>query len=170
MATGTQIPVEQYLSTDYEREPEYIHGEIVERPMPNLIHSVIQQFLSVRLHSVGQCCPELRLRLAEDLYLEPDLSVFVTSTPTDLVPSTPPDIVVEIVSPDERYPRLLEKLEEYRRWGVRHIWVVEPQMQRFQVYADGSLTSVPQFEVSERGFALSASELFDYVSARRTSA
>ena len=99
-----------------------------------------------------------------------DVSVFVTSRPTDLVPSTPPDIVVEIVSPDERYPRLLEKLEEYRRWGVPHIWVVEPQMQRFQVYADGSLTSVEKFEVSERGFALSVSELFDYVSARRTPA
>ncbi len=44
MATGTQIPVEQYLSTDYEREPEYIRGEIVERPIPNLIHSIIEGF------------------------------------------------------------------------------------------------------------------------------
>jgi Uma2 family endonuclease len=167
MATGTQIPVEQYLSTDYEREPEYIHGEIVERPMPNLIHSIIQQFLSVRLDSVGQCCPELRLRLAEDLFLEPDLSVFVTSTPTDLVPSTPPDIVVEIVSPDQRYPRLLEKLEEYSRWGVPHIWVVEPQMQRLQVYTAGNLRSVLQFELPERGFALAVRDLFDYVTARK---
>jgi Uma2 family endonuclease len=167
MPTGTQIPVEQYLSTDYEREPEYIHGEIVERPMPNLIHSIIQQFLSVRLDSVGQCCPELRLRLAEDLYLEPDLSVFVTSTPTELAPSTPPDIVVEIISPDERYPRLLEKLEEYRRWGVPHIWVVEPQMQRLQVYMADNLTSVLQFELPERGFSLTAGDLFDYVTARK---
>ena len=112
-------------------------------------------------------CPELRLRLAEDLYLEPDLSVFVTSTPTELAPSTPPDIVVEIISPDEPYPRLLEKLDEYSRWGVPHIWVVEPQMQRLQVYTAGNLTSVLQFELPERGFALSARDLFDYVTARR---
>lgn len=166
MAAGTTIPVEQFLSTEYERAPEYIRGEIVERPMPSLTHSVIQQFLSVRLHPIGMCCPELRLRLAEDLYLEPDISVFVTSRPTEQVPSTPPDIVVEIVSPDERYPRLLGKLEEYSRWGAPHIWVIEPQMQRFQVYAAGSLTNVPQFELPERGFALQARELFDYVSAR----
>jgi Uma2 family endonuclease len=167
MATGTQIPVEQYLSTSYERESEYIRGEIVEKPMGNLIHSIIQQFLSVRLHAVGLCCPELRLRLAEDLVLVPDLSVFVTSRPTEQVPTRPPDIVVEIVSPDQRYPEMLEKLEEYRRWGVPHIWVVEPQMQRLQIYTESGLANVSQIELPERGFALSASELFDYVSARR---
>ena len=156
MATGTQIPVEQYLSTDYEREPEYIHGEVVERPMPNLIHSIVQEFLTVRLHPVGQCCPGLRLRLAKDVFLVPDLSVFVTSRPTEMVPSTPPDIVVEIVSPDQRYPQFLEKLDECSRWGVPHIWVIEPQMQRFQVYTAGSLTSVLQFGLPERGFALQA--------------
>jgi Uma2 family endonuclease len=84
-----------------------------------------------------------------------------------MIPSTPPDIVMEIVSPDERYPRLLEKLDKYSRWGVPHIWVVEPQMQRLQVYTAGNLTSVLQFDLPEREFALTARDLFDYVTARK---
>ncbi len=36
----------------------------------------------------------------------------------------PPDLIVEIVSPSERVPYVLKKMEDYRRWGVkRQVWV-----------------------------------------------
>jgi len=36
----------------------------------------------------------------------------------------PPDLIVEIVSPLDRLPYILEKMEDYRRWGVkRQVWV-----------------------------------------------
>jgi Uma2 family endonuclease len=37
------------------------------------------------------------------------------------VPDTPPLIVVEILSPDDRLTEVREKLEEYRAWGVPHV-------------------------------------------------
>ena len=64
MATKTLITAEQYLSTHFEYEPEFVRGEIVERPLPNNTHSKIQQRLSVLLDRTGFCYPELRVRVA----------------------------------------------------------------------------------------------------------
>ncbi len=36
----------------------------------------------------------------------------------------PPDLIVEIASPSDSLPYILEKMEDYRRWGVkRQVWV-----------------------------------------------
>ncbi len=36
----------------------------------------------------------------------------------------PPDLIVEIVSPSDSLPYILEKMEDYRKWGVkRQVWV-----------------------------------------------
>jgi Uma2 family endonuclease len=37
-----------------------------------------------------------------------------------------PDLAVEVVSPNDRYARVDDKVEEYREAGVRLIWVVNP--------------------------------------------
>ena len=49
MATKALITPQQYLATQFEREPELVHGEVVERPLPNLIHGRTQQRLAVHL-------------------------------------------------------------------------------------------------------------------------
>ena len=36
-------------------------------------------------------------------------------------------VVVEIISPDDRYGRLTHRLEDYRRWGVPHVWLIDPK-------------------------------------------
>jgi Uma2 family endonuclease len=84
MATKAFIVTpEQYLATQFEREPELVRGEIAERPLPNLIHGRTQQRLAVHLDSVGYCCTEVRMRLAEDLYRIPDVAVFEGTGPAD---------------------------------------------------------------------------------------
>ena len=160
MATKALITPQQYLSTQFEREPELVHGELVERPLPNLIHGRTQQRLAVHLDGVGYCCTEVRMRLAEDLYRIPDVAVFEGAGPTEAVPTAPPLLVVEISSPDDRLDAMLQKLDEYRTWGVRHIWLIEPERRRIHVYDQGSLTAVSRLELAEFGFTVTAQELF----------
>ncbi len=122
-------------------DAEYVRGEIVARGMPDLVHSGVQKRLVVIFALVEDAekryaFPELRLQLAEDVFRVPDLAVF-GDVPTQLVPNRPPLCVVEIVSRDDRYTELLQKLDEYHRWGVSHIWVVDPWLERLSVY-DGS--------------------------------
>ena len=160
MATKALITPQQYLATQFEREPELVHGELVERPLPNLIHGRTQQRLAVHLDGVGYCCTEVRMRLAEDLYRIPDVAVFEGTGPTEAVPTAPPLLVVEISSPEDRLDAMLQKLDEYRTWGVRHIWLIEPERKRIHVYDQGSLTAVSRLELAEFGFTVTAQELF----------
>jgi len=160
MATKTFLTPQQYFATTFEREPELVHGELVERPLPNLIHGRTQQRLAVHLDGLGYCCTEVRMRLAEDLYRIPDIAVFEGTGPADAVPAIAPLLVVEISSPDDRLAAMLQKLEEYRVWGVQHIWLIEPELKRKHVYDHGSLREVSRLELPQFGLAVTAQQVF----------
>ena len=52
VATKTQITAEQYLRMTFEHDAEFVHGEIVERAMPDYIHSRIQVLLAALFESL----------------------------------------------------------------------------------------------------------------------
>ncbi|MGB8645592.1 MAG: Uma2 family endonuclease [Anaerolineae bacterium] len=54
-----------------------------------------------------------------------------------------PDLIVEILSPDDRWQEVMHKLREYFEIGVRLVWVVDPE--ECVVYAYRSLTDVRAF-------------------------
>ena len=153
MATTIRVSPQDYLrmgKPSDRPDVEYVRGEIVERGMPDLVHSGVQKRLIVifstleDLHRV-YAFPELRLQLADDLFRVPDVAVFSGAPPSQLVPDRPPLCVVEIVSRDDRYTGLLQKLDEYHRWGVEHIWVVDPWLERLCVYDGSDLRQAADF-------------------------
>jgi Uma2 family endonuclease len=51
-----------------------------------------------------------------------------------------PDLVAEVVSPNDQYEKVIEKIEEYLHAGVRLVWVISPRNQIVHVYrANGSI-------------------------------
>lgn len=159
MATEALITREQYLATHTDRETELVHGELVERPLPTRSHGRTQQRLAV-LDRAGYCCTEVRMRLAEDLYRIPEVAVFEGSGPAEEIPTTPPMLIVEISSPEDRFQEMFRQLEEYRAWVVQHIWLVEPELKRCHIYENGSLTEVSRFTLPQFGLEIAAAELF----------
>ena len=77
-----------------------------------------------------------------------------------------PELVVEIVSPTDRWQDMRQKLEEYFAAGVDWVWVVEPENRAVLVY--GSPTDMRQFTEAEKlmgegvfeGFSVNIAELF----------
>lgn len=77
-----------------------------------------------------------------------------------------PDLVVEVMSPDDRWSDVTKKLEEYFSIGVRLVWVVDPESE--SVYAYRSLTDVRHFAKNDTlpgddvlsGFGVSVADLF----------
>lgn len=164
MATKALVTEEQYLAARYEREPELVHGELVERPLPNFQHGNFQLEIGSRLRALNASHRvftgvEVRVRIAPDLYRIPDISLWEGIEP-EKIPSSPPYLVVEISSPDDRWYDLLQKFGEYSTWGVQHIWLIEPELKRFHVYDRGSLTEVSRLTLPGFGFEMAASELF----------
>jgi len=78
-----------------------------------------------------------------------------------------PDLVVEILSPNDRWSEVMEKLHEYFNIGVRLVWVADPRSR--SVYAYQSVTDVREFAEEDvlvgddvlPGFAVKVAELFE---------
>jgi len=165
MATKAQITSEEYLHMTFEHDAEFVRGEIVERSMPDRVHSLIQFLI---LMEIGRLIhshplfpyPELRLRLEPRVFRIPDISVFGGQPPREDVPSTPPLLVIEILSKDDRHHDLMEKLEEYRVWGVPNIWVVDPLAKRLARYTESSLQIVSSLALADYPLELTPSLLF----------
>lgn len=81
-------------------------------------------------------------------------------------PSVAPEIVFEVRSPDDRWPKILKKVDEYLGAGVLAVYVVDPQDETVRVYdsdqpgrtlkADHDLT----FPEPLSGFRISVRQLF----------
>ncbi len=77
-----------------------------------------------------------------------------------------PDLVVEIISPGDRWQDIRQKLEEYFAIGVRWAWIVEPENRAVLVYR--SSTEMRKFDQNDtlagegplQGFTLSVASLF----------
>jgi len=165
MPTKALLTEEEYLRTSFDdRAPEYVDGELVERGLPNNSHSRTQQKFVFSFGKLGERLPiyprpELRLRVAPGKYRIADLVVYAHQEPVEELPTQVPLVVIEIVSPDDRYDELMKKLEEYRTWGVPHIWLADPALGRTYAYRDGGLIPVPVLELPEFGIRILAQEV-----------
>ena len=164
VATKTQITAEQYLGMAFEPDAEFVHGEIVERAMPDYIHGRLEFLISLAFGRLIQSsrlypCLEVRMNLAPEVYRIPDVAVFA-APPHQTVPNTPPLIVIEILSKDDRYTDLMQKLEEYLAWGVPNIWIVDPITKRFSAYTHLGLQNLSSLTLADYPFQLTPSDLF----------
>lgn len=77
-----------------------------------------------------------------------------------------PELVVEIMSPDDRWQAMREKLADYFSIGVERVWVVEPQTRKVLVFS--STTDVAEYHEEDtlrgegalEGFAIRVGDLF----------
>jgi Uma2 family endonuclease len=161
MASRLQVAPSEYLLTSFDgTDREYVRGEIVERSIPDYVHGRMQAKLLVRFGEFETShrlfgCSETRMLLGPDLFRIPDVAVFAEREPEERVPSRPL-VVIEIVSPDDRYSEMLEKLAEYQQWGVANIWVVDPHRRALAAYEDEGLRTVPSLALPGYPFELSA--------------
>lgn len=129
---------------------EVIDGEVRMSPAPNLMHQRLVRRLVMFL---GSIVPEERGELLTspvDVIVsraplrtrQPDimLVLFHEGRWTDArsLLEAPqgeviPDLVVEVLSPSERRQAVEEKIEDYRRVGVREFWLVSPEAETVEV-------------------------------------
>ncbi len=77
-----------------------------------------------------------------------------------------PELIVEVLSPDDRQSKVKQKLEEYFNIGVQVVWVVDPTKRQVQVYH--SLNEAQCFTINDTltggaalpGFSVAVAEIF----------
>lgn len=165
MATAARIPIEQYLRTPYEPDAEFVYGEIEERSVGEYDHNIVQRAILLWFHQHDKewqtrSIQEQRTRINSDVVRIPDVSVFPRSVPVEPVFSHPQLIVVEVLSPEDRQSRMQIKIEDYRRFGVPHIWIVDPAQRIGWDCSDGNWIRKPRFEVAGSPAYLDLEQLF----------
>jgi len=133
---------EEYLQLSGNRLVELSHGILEVLPMPTDSHQAIVAYLYTAL--LASIAPNrlgvlrfapLRLRLWEGKFREPDLLFLRTANDAKRLNEywEGADLVVEVVSNDDRRRDLVTKRREYARAGIDEYWIVDPFEQRVLV-------------------------------------
>lgn len=137
------VPEQTYLSDPGLSRFEWLDGELVERNVGSLDHGRIQgrcymaleQFiLASGIVGFAVVEPHCRLKIGGHLrYRLPDAAV-VLGSDTGRYLERSPELVVEVLSPEDRLSELFIKLDDYFRNGARIAWIVLPSERSVLVF------------------------------------
>ena len=134
MASRTLISVEEYLRTNYRPDCDYVDGEVVERIVgeydPSRLQKALLIYRAQREKQWGvEVIPEQRVQVTSHRFRVPDLCV-VLGHRGEQVPTKPPFLCIEILSPEDRLSRVEERVDDYVAMGVPYVWVLDPHTKR----------------------------------------
>jgi len=129
--TPVLISVDEYLSTVYRPDCDYIDGEVLERNMGEKPHARLQTFF-VRYFAPFErkwnveTLPEQRTRISERRYRIPDVALVPLNDDEPLIVASPPLLCIEILSSKDRIRKVQERIVDYANLGVQTSWVIDP--------------------------------------------
>jgi Uma2 family endonuclease len=140
---------------------EYSHGRVEFLPMPTISHQRMVLFLYraflayLTALDLGEVLvAPFRVRLDNRTYREPGLGVMLREH-ADRVSNpfwTGADLVVEILSPDNRDHDLVTKRREYATAGIPEYWIVDPEQETMIVLTlDGETLTYTEHGLYARG-------------------
>jgi Uma2 family endonuclease len=174
-----QLTLEQFLRLAEEEPPlEYVEGEVAQKVSPKGRHSILQYTLAERINrfaqprKLGYAIPELRITFG-GASVVPDLVVYrwdrIAVDDEGNVADDffePPDIAIEIVSPEQSVNALNRRCIWCVAHGVHSALLVDPQDKSVLGFRPEQLPSVwrgsDQIDVTEAlpDFELTVDELF----------
>jgi Uma2 family endonuclease len=169
MATKTLITVEEYAAL---QEPEGVRyelsaGELVVTPSPSFFHNEIRDELNARLRAfvrhqkLGGVTSETDMLLAGDTVRRPDIAFITADRLRGIdrhkvpVPLSP-DLVIEIVSENDRADDLMLKVRQYLTAGTRAVWLLYPNTRLAYRYVPNKLE--PEVRSADAGHAFDEHE------------
>jgi len=145
MVPATLVSVEEYLSTDYSPDCDFIDGVLEDRNVGQKKHSLVQKRILLFLCALEArlrffVLQEQRVRIGPTRYRVPDICVMLGGEPDEEIFTTPPFLCVEVLSPDDRMGRMQVRIKDYLDMGVRYVWVIDPYSRLAWTYtAEGSI-------------------------------
>ena len=64
----------------------------------------------------------------------PDITVLHGGPPSGPIITEPPFLCIEILSPSDRVTEMHERIGDYLAFGVRYVWLINPQTRQTFVY------------------------------------
>jgi len=161
------MTVDQYLSSMFHPDCDFVDGRIEERNVGEYGHSVVQKML-LRIfmrHEAEwgvEVLPECRTQVAETRFRVPDVLVLRADHGVHRIVREAPLICMEVVSPEDTWKHIREVLSDFLAMGVEHNWVFDPETRMAHRFDADGLHVVKEDELGVPGTAIrvSVAEVF----------
>lgn len=142
------MTVDEWAALEEDVQGELVDGVLVEEEMPSIVHERIVWWVLITLTPWleprgGMVFPSgVKLAIRPRTGRIADAVVYMPGRKPQAYGAVrlPPDIAIEIVSPeprDERRDRI-EKFDDYAAFGVRWYWLVDPELRSFEIWELGA--------------------------------
>src|SRR6266545_974484 len=106
MGTATLVSVEEYLSTSYRPDREYIDGVILERNLGESDHSTVQTAIASYFYQRQtewniRALAEQRVQVRPTRFRVPDVCIVLGLGPVERILTRPPFICIEVLSRED---------------------------------------------------------------------
>ncbi|MBI1748795.1 MAG: Uma2 family endonuclease [Acidobacteria bacterium] len=126
---------------------ELVRGELIRMSPTGGQHGIVTINISlplasyVKSHNLGKVCgAETGFKITQnpDTVRAPDVSFIARDRIPEEIPDNywpfAPDLAVEVVSSNDRYDEIQQKVKEYLDAGARMVWVADPKTRIIMVY------------------------------------
>jgi len=168
MGAATLVSIEDYLSTSYSPDREYIDGRIVERNLGEKTHSSIQTnvilYLGPRLKELGiKVYAEQRVQVSPTRFRIPDVTVVNVAQFQEEIFRNPPHLCIEVLSKDDTLDYMQEKIDDYLQFGVPYVWIINPRLRKGYVATKAGTVEAESgiLETADPDIRVPIAELFD---------
>jgi Uma2 family endonuclease len=149
--TPNRISIDDFVRKYSGEYVELIDGIVVELPMPGLTHGEIcanlafELTLWVRKQQLGRIVTNdsfIRTRSNPDRIRGADVAFlsyanYPKDQPLPPIATIPPELIVEVRSPSDRWIQLVEKANEYLDAGIQVVLLIDPESQQVHLYQQG---------------------------------
>jgi Uma2 family endonuclease len=174
-----QLTLEEFLAlAEGDVYYEFVDGQAVSKVSPKYFHSALQAALLLLIRAwckgkgrVGAEWAILLKRQGKDWAPLPDLTyISYERLPkswkrNEACPAIP-ELVIEIISPDQTIKEFEEKAKDYLVAGVSRVWVIDPEVMSIRVFLpDGSsqiyTDNTPIIDTLLPGLELTTKQIFE---------
>ena len=165
MPVTEQITVEEYLSTDYSPDCDFVDGVLEDRHVGEKDHSKLQIVLGAwfyaRRKELGiEAFSEQRVQISPSRYRLPDICVTL-GEPEGQIFNTPPFLCIEILSRGDTLSQMWEKVGEYFAMGVPVCWIIDPRTGQAFHATPGNWTEVTDGILRAEGFEMPLADVLE---------
>lgn len=167
MSSSTPLPISmsEYLRSSYEPDCDYVDGLVKQRSAGSPEQVSVERALrkQIEQHSgqwgVRAVC-DRRIQTSASHVRVADIALLTPQESEEKVIDSPPVAVIEILSREDNVPRHTERLEDFRRMGVKNLWTVDPGAHKGFDASSGEWRETGTFAVAESPIRIDLAEAF----------
>ncbi|MFN0102009.1 MAG: Uma2 family endonuclease [Bryobacteraceae bacterium] len=137
MSTVVPVSLANYLGHTTDPDCEYLEGRLVERNVGEIGHGDAQgrTYAFVLFSGRGFWAGvEIRVQVRPDRYRVPDVVVVRGGRPSGRIITTPPEVAVEVLAPEDRAADVQDKIDDYLQFGIPTVWLIDPERKRAWIH------------------------------------